>query len=324
MARGKIIQPMACVAMLVLFGALSAVGAEDPPSAPRKTEEDLQREAAIAEFTRKTKAANYPALFEKAAAEFNVPADILKGVAFAETRWEHLTWPPGENYSPDIGMPRPYGIMSLWSNEFFGFSLVEAASLIGQDPEELKEDPYQNIRGGAALLRKLYDENPKPPGTTAQDIESWRYAIVKYCGIPERDLSHQHGLDVYEFMNRGYHQYGIEWDARPVNLTPMREEVKRIREEERQKTQLANQTFQATGTVAQAPSTTLPSSVPTDQESAPPLLTETTSAQQTSDSRAGIADKSSIRWITIVVLVLVISGGYLLCRRVGRNPESES
>src|SRR2546423_12397809 len=159
--------------------AVSALG-EDRT----KVEEDIKREAAIADFTRRMKEANYPALFDQAAKEFNVPADLLKGVAFAETRWEHLTWPPGETSSPETGMPRPYGIMSLWDNRYFGHSLIEAAQLISQDPEVLKQDPLQNMRGGAALLRKLYDETTKPEGTTEADIESWRYAIRKYCGIP--------------------------------------------------------------------------------------------------------------------------------------------
>ena len=195
----------------------------------------LKREAAIAEFTAKMKAANYPALFDAAAKEFNVPADILKGVAFAETRWEQLTWPPGETASPETGMPRPYGIMSLWDNEYFGHSLIEAAALIGKTTDELKQDAYQNIRGGAALLRKIYDANPKPEGTTAADIESWRYAIRQYCGIPEPDLNARHALDVYVFISQGYHQYGIEWDGRPVNLEPIREETRRIVAEEKAK-----------------------------------------------------------------------------------------
>src|SRR5438477_2051948 len=123
-----------------LFLVMAGVGpaaANEKPLTPqeqqleaRQKEDDLRREAAIAEFTRKMKEANYPALFEKAAKEFNVPADILKGLAFAETRWEHLTWPPGETRSPENGMPRPYGIMSLQDNEWFGHTLIEAATLI--------------------------------------------------------------------------------------------------------------------------------------------------------------------------------------------------
>ncbi len=87
------------------------------------------------------------------------------------------------------------------------------------------------------MLRQIYDANPKPEGTTEADVESWRYAIRKYCGIPEPDLNARHALDVYVFMSQGYHQYGIEWDARPVNLEPIREETRRIVAEEKAKRQ---------------------------------------------------------------------------------------
>ena len=226
--------------ILLTFAAVRFVSADDSA----KTDEDARRQVATAEFARKMKEANYPALFEKAANEFNVPADILKAVSFAETRWDHLTWPPGEAVSPENGMPRPYGIMSLWDNQYFGHSLIEAAQLLGKDPEELKIDPFQNMRGGAALLRKIYDETPRPAGTSEADLESWRYAIRKYCGIPEPDLNAQHGLKVYIFMNQGYHGYGLEWDARPVNLETIREETRRIMAEETAK----REAFQRTET----------------------------------------------------------------------------
>ena len=88
------------VSLFLALTLLRAAGGADPV----KSEQDLKREAAIAEFTAKMQAANYPALFDAAAKEFNVPADILKGVAFAETRWEQLTWPAGETASPETGM----------------------------------------------------------------------------------------------------------------------------------------------------------------------------------------------------------------------------
>jgi hypothetical protein len=218
---------------VLLITLLSRAGFGQSVSAAN--EQDVRREAAIAEFTQKTRAANYPALFESAAREFNVPADVLKGIAFAETRWEHLTWPPGETVSPESGMPRPFGIMSLWDNEYFGHSLLEAAALIGKSPEELKQDPLQNIRGAAALLRKLCLDNPRPANSREDEVESWRYAIRKYCGVPEPDLNAQHALKVYTFMNEGYHQYGIEWDGRPVNLELIRKETADIAAEEQAK-----------------------------------------------------------------------------------------
>ncbi|MEP6662385.1 MAG: hypothetical protein ABJC04_01865 [Verrucomicrobiota bacterium] len=202
--------------------------------APPKTPEDLARDASIAAFTKKTQDANYPALFARAAKEFNVPVEILEGVSFAETRWEHLQWPEGETVSPENGMPRAYGIMSLWDNEYFGHSLNEAAKLIGKSPEDLKNDPLDNMRGAAALLRQLYDKTPKPEGTSEGELESWRYAIENYSGLPEPDLKSQHGLEVYEHLSQGFDQFGIKMEKVPdLKLEPMIAEVKRIREEER-------------------------------------------------------------------------------------------
>ncbi len=177
---------------------------------------------------------NYNHYFEQAAAEFHVPADVLRGIAFAETRWSQLKWAPGDTASC-MGMPHPYGIMSLWDNDFFGHSLREAAALIGKDPQVLKDDPYQNIRGAAALLRKLYDENPLPDSTTVNDIESWRNAIAAYSHLPLRDYAQHHALDIYSEMSQGYHKYGIEWNARPVKLEPIREAVGKIEQEEEAK-----------------------------------------------------------------------------------------
>ncbi len=178
--------------------------------------------------------ARYPALFERAAAEFNVPADVLKGIAFAETRWAHLTWPPGDRGACN-GMPRPYGIMSLRDDSWFGHSLREAAALIGQSPDVLKTDVRQNLRGAAALLRKLHDQMPLPEGTAGDAIESWRNAIAAYCGIPQPDFAQQHALEVFCHMNRGYHQHGIEWNGRPVGLEPIRQAVKKIVDQEAKK-----------------------------------------------------------------------------------------
>ena len=171
--------------------------------------------------------------FDQAAREFGVPADVLKGVAFAETRWQQLTWAPGDTASC-MGMPRPYGIMSLWDNDYFGHSLRTAAALIGKDPETLKQDVAQNIRGAAALLRKLHNELPLPEGTAPQDVESWRSAIVAYCGIPQPDLAQQHALDIYGAMAKGYHAYHIDWAASPVKLDLVRSSVEKVWHEVRQ------------------------------------------------------------------------------------------
>jgi len=293
------------IAALILAVPLPSF-ADDPP----RTEEEARRAIAIAEFTKKMKDANYPALFEAAAIEFRVPADILKGVSFAETRWEHLTWPPGETRSPETGMPRPFGIMSLWDNEFFGHSLIEAAQLTGKDPEELKTDPFQNIRGGAALLRKLYDETPKPDGTAEADVESWRYAIRKYCGIPEPDLNAQHALDVYTFMSKGYHQYGIEWNARPVNLDPIIAETRKIVAEERAK----REALHAASPQLQDNPASQPASKPTLEKTpfkAPPQVAISTLQSPSPPARA----RNYPWWLILLAFLVLIGATALILKR---------
>jgi len=48
--------------------------------------------------------------------------------------------------------------MGLRDDDWFGHSLVKAASLIGETPEQLKTSPVSNIRGGAAVLASLADD----------------------------------------------------------------------------------------------------------------------------------------------------------------------
>jgi hypothetical protein len=196
-----------------------------------QVDQEASRQEAIAEFTKKQQAANWPEKFARIGQEMGVPSDVLAAVAFTETRWEHLKWPDGETVSPETGRPRGYGIMFLQDNDHFGHSLIEAANLIGKTPQELKDDPELNIRGAAALLKKFYDENPKPDFAKPEQIESWYNAIIKYCGIPQPYLSHSHALNCYVYMNKGYNQYGMYWTPHPVDVKPMQEDVAKLRKE---------------------------------------------------------------------------------------------
>ena len=315
--KGRLSAGMKSLASALLVLGFTA-GRTSSAADATHTAEDLKREAAAGEFTAKIKEANYPALFEAAAKEFLVPADILKGVAFAETRWEQLTWPPEQITSPETSIPRPYGIMSLWDNKRLGHSLKEAAALIGKSTDELKRDAYQNIRGGAALLRQIYDANPKPEGTTAADIESWRYAIRQYCGIPEPDLNARHVLDIYVFISQGYHQHGIEWDGRPVNLEPIREETRRIVAEEkaqRETRMVANSNLMETP-VPQLVASTGPvpeASIEKDptRRTIPPPAPVTAATPEAAERR---------KTVWMILLVLAAVAGSSLLRRLRSRP----
>ena len=155
--------------------------------------------------------------FESAGTEFGVPADVLKGIAFAETRWDHLQWAEGDTASC-TGYPRAYGIMGLRDDDFFGRSLRIGAGLIGEPTETVRRDLVQNIRAAAAYLQRLYASAPLPNGTIATSLESWQSAIASYSGIPQQELAAQHAYEVLDRVGKGYDDFGIRFPARPVNM----------------------------------------------------------------------------------------------------------
>jgi hypothetical protein len=158
-----------------------------------------------------------PAVFESVGAEFGVPPAILKGIAFAETRWQHLEYPAGDTASC-TGLPHVYGIMALRDDAFFGHSLPIGASLIGQSPEVVRRDPYQNIRAAAAYLRHIYAQVVPTTGTVPGSLESWQPAVARYCGIPQGDLAAQHAYEVLARLEKGYDDFGIRIERHRVNM----------------------------------------------------------------------------------------------------------
>ncbi len=170
----------------------------------------------------------YDRYFEQAGAEFGVPADILRGISFAETRWTHMKWEEGDSASNCNGMPRVYGVMGLWDNQYFGHSLKDAAALIGRSVQELKESPLQNIRGGAALLKKYYNELPVPAEFDAGSIEQWQNAIAKFSGFPQQEIAGKRGLEVYSVLHNGYHRDRISIEPRKIRLETIQSIVDRL------------------------------------------------------------------------------------------------
>jgi N-acetyl-anhydromuramyl-L-alanine amidase AmpD len=172
----------------------------------------------------------YDKFFDQAGTEFGVPADLLRGISFSETRWTHMKWNDNDTSSSCSGMPRVYGVMGLWDNYYFGHSLRAAAALIGRTPQELKESPVQNIRGAAALLRKYYEERPTPEGFTAGTIESWQNAVAAFTGFPQQDLAQRRGLEVFSLLSAGYSRDRIRIQPRNVDVEKVRSYVRSIEE----------------------------------------------------------------------------------------------
>lgn len=157
--------------------------------------------------------------FAQAAAELDVPIEILQSIAFVESRWKHLV-PAAEEVragresvadprsplgarNPQLAtahdhQPPAFGVMGLRDDDHFGHSLRDAAALLGRTPEELRRDPELNIRGAAALLAQY------GAGLGQTDaIELWEPAVARLSGIPQPAIAGMHTYDVFNAILSG-------------------------------------------------------------------------------------------------------------------------
>lgn len=152
--------------------------------------------------------------FDDAAAEFDVPAELLRSIAFVETRWTHVVPPiahaprsanhvdgsvdAAQSEAADRELPPVYGVMGLRDDDHFGHSLVDGAAFIGQTPAEVAADPRLNIRAAAALLHVLGAGN-----TAATPLEQWEAAAAKFSGIPQEAIARVYTYDVFHGIAEG-------------------------------------------------------------------------------------------------------------------------
>ena len=151
--------------------------------------------------------------FENASQEFGVPLNVLMSVAYNQSRWE--------THGDEPSIAGGYGVMHLvQANEHFSLhskgddeeanfdaiddpsmrTLDKAAELLGVQPDVLKEDAVQNIRGGAALLadyaRELHGKLP-------DNAADWYGVVAKYAGSDSAEVALGFADDVYATIQQG-------------------------------------------------------------------------------------------------------------------------
>lgn len=152
--------------------------------------------------------------FAAAAREFNVPEAVLLSVSYNLSRWEHHAGKPST--SGGYGVMHLVDLASLPASDAKGddslstapatsghaadYTLTTAAQLLGVQPEVLKQDVAQNIRGGAALLATYAQDTVQ--ARPAQDGE-WYGAVAKYSGSEEASLALGFADDVYTTIVSG-------------------------------------------------------------------------------------------------------------------------
>lgn len=129
-------------------------------------------------------------LFEGAAEQYDVPADLLASIAYTETRWEMV-----EGHEEFEGVAPAYGLMALR-----GERLAEGARLARLSEADVRARPEANVLAAAALLRQWADE----AGIDRADLDAWAPVVARYSGI-EAEAARDHYVreGVYGALREG-------------------------------------------------------------------------------------------------------------------------
>ena len=152
--------------------------------------------------------------FRSAAAEFGVPESILLSVSYNVSRWEHHDGEPSTSGGYGLMHLTSVDQVSLHDHDKGEEDLIErvldydpalhtletAAGLLGVDPSELKADPAQNIRGGAALLAEYAKATT---GALPADEADWYGAVAKFSGSDEDLIALGFADSVYTTLGAG-------------------------------------------------------------------------------------------------------------------------
>ncbi|MET9660041.1 N-acetylmuramoyl-L-alanine amidase [Streptomyces sp. NPDC006510] len=130
--------------------------------------------------------------FARAAAEFDVPRDLLAAIGYGETRLDSHSGRPSQ--------ANGYGVMHLVSNPSKR-TLERAAALTGKSLAELRTDTGANILGGAAVLRS-YADKLGLDARDRDDIDAWYPAVAEYGGAQSTSAA-LYADTVYTFLAAG-------------------------------------------------------------------------------------------------------------------------
>ncbi|MFD2618634.1 N-acetylmuramoyl-L-alanine amidase [Terrilactibacillus laevilacticus] len=191
---------------------------------------------------------NLQGAFEHASKEFHVPVNILMSVAYNETRWEQHDGRPST--SGGYGVMHLTQVNQIPAKEAKGdgsqhtikttdqhlHTLDKAAKLLGVDANELKSDPEQNIRAGAALLA---DYEKQTFGKLSDKLADWYGAIVMYSESDNALTATGFADQVYATIQKGVENSnsdGQHLKITSVNVEPNKKTANSLHLEKPQET----------------------------------------------------------------------------------------
>ncbi|MFB7288306.1 N-acetylmuramoyl-L-alanine amidase [Actinacidiphila glaucinigra] len=153
--------------------------------------------------------------FAAAAAEFDVPEQVLLAVAYQQSAWDahagqhstdggfgpmHLTdVTPSMLSAGDAGMAGRADVAEVAADPAL-HTLQAAAKLTGLSAKELRTDAKANIRGGAGLLAS-YQESTG--GKASADPDDWYGAVARYSQSTQRQGARAFADRVYATLKKG-------------------------------------------------------------------------------------------------------------------------
>lgn len=164
--------------------------------------------------------------FQAAAAEFEVPEEILKAVSYNQSRWENHDGKPSvsggyglmhltDEVEPQDGRGDPKRPIKARKLPNQTYTLDKAAQLLGISAEELKKSDTQNIRGGAAVLAEFAKKSNE--GQLPMGLEEWSTAIAHYAQANTQEAAKDFADNVYETIKKGVQHTTTDGHSLSIN-----------------------------------------------------------------------------------------------------------
>lgn len=125
--------------------------------------------------------------FNQAAAEFGVPAPILRAVAQVQSNWAQVS----------ESIYGSWGVMGIIENNFIQ-QASQAAALLHTDIASIKNDAKTNIRAAAALLHFYQQGQP-----SSVNMEDWFESVKKLTGLQDASLRNELAVRIFDVMKNG-------------------------------------------------------------------------------------------------------------------------
>jgi N-acetyl-anhydromuramyl-L-alanine amidase AmpD len=134
--------------------------------------------------------------FSAASREYQVPVELLKGIAWVETRVS----PMASLESASGGL----GLMQLVERDDWKLQ-SRAMALTGVTHGQLAVDPAANVRGAAGVLRELFDQTARDEaGLDPRQVGDWYRALALYPGFDGADAANDWASDVFRAIAKGF------------------------------------------------------------------------------------------------------------------------